>query len=535
MLFLALNMFPMGKSIDRNQYNALIVKTESEETGQKRKQKCYIFCGNPVKQFVRVRKHWGVHVHQYQKNWKGIAMEYIDFLRSKHRKVEASGFEKPRDTMNPLAFEWQKDIVFWALKKGRAALFEDCGLGKTLQQLEWSQSVCDHTGKSVIIVAPLAVAEQTKREGEKFGYDVCVCRTQDDVRNGINITNYEMLSHFDAAVFGGVVLDESSILKNFTSKLRTQIIETFRETPYKLSCTATPSPNDYMELGNQAEFLGVMSRTEMLATYFIHDGANTSKWRLKGHAESRFWEWVAEWAVVLTSPADLGYTADGYDLPEIETTEHLVEPEINSMDGNMTLFTKTAQTLSERREARRNSLHERCTEAAQIVETDDGQWLVWCDLNDESSLLKKIIPGAVEIRGSDAPKDKADRLRGFTNGDIRILVTKPSIAGFGLNWQGCHNMIFVGLSDSYEMMYQAIRRCYRFGQEHTVHVHIVTSTAEGAVRENIERKERQRAEMTAEMVKHTKEILRKEIRGTVRDVVDYNPQVEMVVPEWLIA
>lgn len=462
-------------------------------------------------------------------------MQYLDFLRSKQRKVEASGFEKPRDTMNPLAFGWQKDIVFWALKKGRAALFEDCGLGKTLQQLEWAQSVCDHTGQPVLIVAPLAVAEQTKREGEKFGYDVCVCRTQDDVRNGINITNYEMLSHFDSAAFGGVVLDESSILKNFTSKLRTQIIETFRETPYKLSCTATPSPNDYMELGNQAEFLGVMSRTEMLATYFIHDGANTSKWRLKGHAESRFWEWVAEWAVVLTSPADLGYPADGYDLPEIVTTEHLVEPEINAMDGNMTLFTKTAQTLSERREARRNSLHERCAEASRIVETDDGQWLVWCDLNDESSLLKKIIPDAVEIRGSDAPKDKADRLRGFTSGDIRILVTKPSIAGFGLNWQGCHNMIFVGLSDSYEMMYQAIRRCYRFGQEHTVHVHIVTSTAEGAVRENIERKERQRAEMTAEMVKHTKEILRKEIRGTARDVVDYNPQVEMVVPEWLTA
>lgn len=462
-------------------------------------------------------------------------MQYLDFLRSKQRKVEASGFEKPHDTMNPLAFGWQKDIVFWALKKGRAALFEDCGLGKTLQQLEWAQSVCDHTRQPVLIVAPLAVAEQTKREGEKFGYDVCVCRTQDDVRNGINITNYEMLSHFDSAAFGGVVLDESSILKNFTSKLRTQIIETFRETPYKLSCTATPSPNDYMELGNQAEFLGVMSRTEMLATYFIHDGANTSKWRLKGHAESRFWEWVAEWAVVLTSPADLGYPADGYDLPEIVTTEHLVEPEINAMDGNMTLFTKTAQTLSERREARRNSLHERCAEASRIVKTDDGQWLVWCDLNDESSLLKKIIPDAVEIRGSDAPKDKADRLRGFTSGDIRILVTKPSIAGFGLNWQGCHNMIFVGLSDSYEMMYQAIRRCYRFGQEHTVYVHIVTSTAEGAVRENIERKERQRAEMTAEMVKHTKEILRKEIRGTARDVVDYNPQVEMVVPEWLTA
>lgn len=462
-------------------------------------------------------------------------MTYTEFLQNKQRKVVSSGFEKPRENLNQHMFDWQKDIVYWALKKGRAALFEDCGLGKTLQQLEWAQSVCDYTERPVLIVAPLAVAEQTRREGEKFGYQVSVCRTQNDVLDGINITNYEMLSHFGASKFTGVVLDESSILKNFTSKTRTQIIEMFHDTPYKLSCTATPSPNDYMELGNQAEFLGVMSRTEMLATYFIHDGSNTSKWRLKGHAEDRFWSWVAEWAVVLTSPADLGYSGEGYNLPQLNTVEHLVEPGTKSMDGNLTLFTKTAQTLSERREARRNSLDERCEEAAEIVKTDAGQWLVWCDLNDESSKLKSLIPGAVEIRGSDTPQDKADRLRGFTDGSIRVLVTKPSIAGFGLNWQGCHNMIFVGLSDSYEMMYQAIRRCYRFGQANTVNVHIVTSTAEGAVRENIERKERQRADMTAEMVRHTKEILRKEIRGTTRDVIEYNPQVEMKIPAWLIA
>lgn len=461
-------------------------------------------------------------------------MTYAEFLQSKQCKVVSSGFEKPRENMNQYMFGWQKDIVCWALKKGRAALFEDCGLGKTLQQLEWAQSVCNYTERPVLIVAPLAVAEQTRREGEKFGYQVSVCRTQNDVLDGINITNYEMLSHFDASKFTGVVLDESSILKNFTSKTRTQIIKMFHDTPYKLSCTATPSPNDYMELGNQAEFLGVMSRTEMLATYFIHDGSNTSKWRLKGHAEDRFWSWVAEWAVVLTSPADLGYSGEGYNLPQLNTVEHLVEPGTKAMDGNLTLFTKTAQTLSERREARRNSLDERCEEAAEIVKTDAGQWLVWCDLNDESSKLKSLIPGAVEIRGSDTPQDKADRLRGFTDGSIRVLVTKPSIAGFGLNWQGCHNMIFVGLSDSYEMMYQAIRRCYRFGQANTVNVHIVTSTAEGAVRENIERKERQRADMTAEMVWHTKEILRKEIRGTTRDVIEYNPQVEMKIPAWLI-
>lgn len=461
--------------------------------------------------------------------------DYEEFLKSKQRKVISSGFEKPKEQMNGKLFDWQKDVVYWALKKGRAALFEDCGLGKTAQQLEWAQSVSEHSEKPVLIVAPLAVAEQTKREGEKFGYKVKVCRTQDDVQNGINITNYEMLDHFSAEPFGGVVLDESSILKNFTSKIRTQIIDLFENTEYKLSCTATPSPNDYMELGNQAEFLGIMSRTEMLATYFIHDGSNTSKWRLKGHAEDTFWEWLAEWAVVLTNPSDLGYPDDGYILPKLRTFESLVTPKTEVLNDNMLLYPVVAQTLTERREARRNSLQERCEEAARIVETEDSQWLVWCDLNDESELLTNLIPGAVEIRGSDKPQDKARNLERFTDGEIKVLVTKPSIAGFGLNWQGCHNMIFVGLSDSYEMMYQAIRRCYRFGQEHPVNVYIVTSAAEGAVKANVERKEKQCAEMVAEMVKHTKEILEEEIRGTVRITIPYNPQVEMKIPDWLIA
>ena len=461
-------------------------------------------------------------------------MTYEEFLQSKQITVAQSGFEKLHDDMNDMLFDWQKDIVFWALKKGRAALFEDCGLGKTIQQLEWAQSVSDYTRKPVLIVAPLAVAEQTRREGEKFGYTVTVCRTQRDVNPGINITNYEMLDHFDAEVYGGVVLDESSILKNFTSKTRTEIIEKFLLTEYKLSCTATPSPNDYMELGNQAEFLGVMSRTEMLATFFLHDGSDTAKWRLKGHAEDDFWRWLATWAVVLTNPADLGYPGEGYDLPDMETIEHLVCPEVETLNDNLTLIAKVAKTLSERREARRNSLKERCVKAAEIVASDpDNQWLVWCDLNDESDMLTSLIPGAVEVRGSDKPEKKTEALKGFTDGTVRYLVTKPSIAGFGLNWQGCHNMIFVGLSDSYEMMYQAIRRCYRFGQEETVNVHIVTSEAEGAVKENVERKEAQCARMTAEMVKHTKQILEAEIRGTVRITIPYDPQVDMVIPAWL--
>jgi hypothetical protein len=459
---------------------------------------------------------------------------YKEFLESKKQVAISSGFEKPKEKMNSNLFEWQKDIVFWALKKGRCALFEDCGLGKTIQQLEWAKSVCDYTGKPVLIVSPLAVAEQTKREGLKFGYDVNVIRDQSRIVNGINITNYEILNHFDCESFSGVVLDESSILKNFTSKTRTEIIERFKHTPYKLSCTATPAPNDFMELGNQAEFCGVMSRTEMLATYFVHDGGDTAKWRLKGHAQEKFWEWLATWAVVLTNPSDLGYDGNGYNLPPMETIQHVVKYETNIIDDNYSLFAGVAKTLNERRNARRNSLEDRCKLAASLIESEPAeQWLVWCDLNSESDLLHKIIPDSVEIRGSDNPDDKALRLSGFSDGTIKRLVTKPSIAGWGLNWQNCHNMIFVGLSDSYEMMYQAIRRCWRFGQDNPVNVHIITSEAEGAVKDNIDRKEKQASFMTSEMVKHTKDILERDIRGTVKISIPYNPKVEMKIPAWL--
>lgn len=458
-------------------------------------------------------------------------MNYDEFLHSKQRIPPSCGFDRPKEQMNPMMFEWQKDITRWALRKGRASLFEDCGNGKTIQQLEFSQAVCEHTGMPVLIVAPLTVGEQTKREAEKFGYTASLCRTQNDVQHGINITNYEMLEHFNADAFGGVVLDESSILKNFMGKVRTQIIEMFQNVPYRLSCTATPSPNDHMELGNQAEFLGIMSRTEMLATYFTHDGSDTSKWRLKGHAEDRFWEWVATWAVVLTCPGDLGYPNDGYILPELVMHEHMVEAS-TSMDDS--LFGWVAKTLTERRDARRMSLRERCAKAAEIVSSEpEEQWVIWCDLNDESALLTSLIQGAVEVRGSDKPDDKAKALRGFADGSMRYLITKPSIAGFGMNWQNCHNMIFVGLSDSYEAMYQAIRRCYRFGQNYSVHVHIVTSAAEGAVKGNIERKEAQAEFMKKNMVQHTKEILEQDIRGTVRIVIPYDPQVDMLIPSWL--
>lgn len=463
-------------------------------------------------------------------------MEYEEFLKSKTRTAPNCGFSVERSEINPKLFEWQKDIVIWALKKGRAGLFEDCGLGKTLQQLEWSDKIVKHCNQPVLIVAPLAVAEQTKREGLKFGYTVNICRTQNDVKSGINITNYEMLDHFDGDTFCGVVLDESSILKNFTGKVRTQIIDMFFKTPYKLSCTATPAPNDFMELGNQAEFLGVMNRTEMLATYFTHDGGETSKWRLKGHAEEKFWAWLATFAVVIGSPSDLGYESEGYDLPELNIKEVQVDitPDDVAVGENVSLFARAAETLSERRSARKNSMIERCNAALKLCESSpDEQWLIWCDLNAESELLSDIIQDSVEIRGSNTIEEKTDALNGFSDGKVKRLITKPSIAGFGLNWQKCHNMIFVGVSDSYEMMYQAIRRCFRFGQEQTVNVYLVTSEAEQNVLENVKRKEKQCEFMKQKMIKHTKDILMEEIRGTVRIEIPYNPRIKMILPEWL--
>ena len=457
-------------------------------------------------------------------------MRYEDFLAGKQHIPPSCGFEVDKPAMNIHMFEWQKDITRWALRKGRAALFEECGNGKTIQQLEFADQVAKREGMPVLIVAPLTVGAQTLREAQKFGYSAAICRTQDDVTPGINITNYEMLQHFDGRSFAGVVLDESSILKNYTGKMRNQIIEMFKDTPYRLSCTATPSPNDYMELGNQVEFLGIMSRTEMLATYFIHDGSDTGKWRLKGHAEDRFWEWVSTWAVVLTCPGDLGYPNDGYILPSLNMTEHIVEVK---SDGEYSLFgCEIAKTLTERRDARRARLRERCEQAAEIIaQNPDDQWVCWCDLNAESELLAEFIPNSEEVRGSDKPDAKEDALMRFANGALRVLITKPSIAGFGMNWQQCHNMIFVGLSDSYEQMYQAIRRCYRFGQKRPVNVHIVTSAAEGAVKANVERKEQQAAEMKRNMVQYTKEILRKDIRGQERIVIPYDPQIVMIVPD----
>lgn len=457
---------------------------------------------------------------------------YYDFLKTKEFNFEPCGFE-PVD-INKNAFEWQKQIIAWHCKKGKSAAFLDTGLGKTMIQLEFANQVCKKTNGNVLILAPLAVSAQTVREGKKFGVDVNICRTQENVKKGINITNYEMLEHFDCKSFIGVVLDESSILKDSTGKQRKMIIDSFKNTKYKLACTATPAPNDFMELGNHAEFLGVMSQVEMLATFFVHDGGNTSKWRLKGHAKSKFWEWISTWAVVMTNPRDLGFEQDGYDLPPMKIKEVVVKSDdMHTADGQGLFLPQVTQTLAERRNARKATLEKRVKAAADIVNSLDEPCLVWCDLNSESELLTKSIMSAVEVKGSDTDEHKTKSMLDFSENKIKCLVTKPKIAGKGMNWQNCHNMIFVGLSDSFESYYQAIRRCYRFGQTQQVNVWIVVSDGEGAVKQNLERKQADAMRMTAEMVKYTKNILTDEINQTARITENYYAFDEMKKPKWL--
>ena len=451
--------------------------------------------------------------------------EYEKFIESKIQVFESVGFDIDREQLNPMLFDFQKDIVRWALKKGRAAIFAGCGLGKTLMQLEWANQIYKKEGGKILILAPLSVALQTKREGEKFNIPVNICESHSDVIDGINITNYEKLDKFIAKEFNAIVLDESSILKSFTGKVRTQIIDNFKNTPYRLACTATPAPNDYMELGNHSQFLGIMTREEMLSMYFVHDGGQTSKWRLKGHAEESFWEWMASWSVFIDNPKNLGYEIEGYELSKLNIFEIVADGEEITTDK---------LTLTQRREARKESLDIRCEKAAELVNNSNENWLVWCDLNDESKKLHELINNSVEVKGSDKNNFKSKSMLDFSENKIKCLVTKPKIAGFGMNWQNCRNMIFVGLSDSYEAYYQAMRRCWRFGQEKEVNVYIIISSKEGAVKENIERKQADAEKMKNAMIKLTKDITKKELRQTTRITTPYDPQIDMIIPDWLV-
>lgn len=437
---------------------------------------------------------------------------YAEFLSAKATLAPPTGLSKVSRLSRHL-FPFQRDIVRWALRRGRAAIFADCGLGKTLMQLEWAK----HIPGRVLILTPLAVAQQTVREGEKFGIPVVYARHQDNAGPGITVANYEMLPHFDPTQFAGVVLDESSILKTYDGATRTAIIEAFQGTPFRLACTATPAPNDFMELGNHAEFLDAMSRTEMLAMFFVHDGGETQQWRLKGHAQYDFWRWVCSWAVSMRKPSDLGYDDAGFDLPPLRYRDVIVP----SPAGDGTLFAMQAQTLPERLDARRVSVAARVAECATIVNATPGAWVVWCHLNAESEALAAAIPGAVEIRGSHDPDTKAKAMLDFAAGDIRVLISKPRISGFGMNWQHCHQMAFVGLTDSYEQFYQAVRRCWRFGQTEPVDAYCISAETEGAVAANLKRKDADADRMAAAMVEHMHDLNEESLKGQVRTRATY--------------
>jgi len=455
---------------------------------------------------------------------------YDAFVQAKLGASACAGIDAPLREYQ--LFPHQRDLTAWALRRGRAAIFADTGLGKSRMQLAWADTVHRQTGLDVLILAPLAVAEQTAAEGASIGVAVTHARDAGEVRAGINITNYDRLHRFDASRFGGVVLDESSIIKHHAAKTLQTLLESFAATPYKLCATATPAPNDWTELGNHAEFLGVRSRAEMLAEFFVHDGGETQTWRLKGHARQVFWRWIASWGAMLRSPADLGYDASAYDLPPLQVQEHLVETEHDPAHG---LFAMEAQTLMDRRKARRSSLVERVRACAQIVNADRQPWVVWCDLNAEGDALTAAIDGAVQIAGADDVAIKERRLHDFAHGAIRVLISKPSICGFGLNWQHCARMAFVGVTDSFEAYYQAVRRCWRFGQQRPVEVHVFASQQEGAVSANLRRKEADAKAMADAMAAETLDAVRESVVGRRRDTNPYDADRAIVVPDFLFA
>ena len=451
-------------------------------------------------------------------------MNYEQFLASKAIATGCAGIEPIEP--NPILFPFQRDIVKWALRRGRACIFADCGMGKTFMQIEWAKQIPGN----VLILAPLAVATQTVEEAAKLGVVVRYCRSQSEVLPGITIANYEMLEHFDCSFFTGIVLDESSILKSFMGKIKRAIIAAFERTKYKLACTATPAPNDHMEIGNHAEFIGVMKSNEMLAKYFINDPAHVGRYRLKGHAETPFWRWMSSWAVMIRRPSDLGYSDEGFTLPPLNREWHVVDT-IQSADGY--LFALPAASLSERISARRNSVDERVSKASELANASDEQWIVWCALNAESEALEERIEGAVQVRGSDSIEHKTKAMTDFVSGKIRVLISKPTICGFGMNFQNCRNMAFVGLSDSWEQYYQAVRREWRFGQKRTVNVHIITASTEGAVVSNILRKEEEATRMADNLTKEISYISTGEIRKQSGFKQSYKTNKAIQLPSFL--
>jgi len=442
---------------------------------------------------------------------------YEEFVAQKRIVAQVSGLKVSTAQVHPMLFPFQRDIVVWACSKGRAAIFADTGLGKTLMQVEWARLI----GQKTLIVAPLSVARQTVREATKIGVEVRYVRSAAQVtpEHRIYITNYEMIDRFDASAFGAVVLDESSILKALDSKTRRLLTDMFADTPYRLACTATPAPNDRAEIGNHSEFLGITKMADMLAMFFVHANKETvtevsgvrlrrklgndngQEWRLKHHAEEKFYRWMASWAISIRRPSDLGYSDDGFILPPLNVNPVWIDYSYTPTD--QLVFTGL-NGLAGQRAVRRETTELRCQTAAEIVNADSDQWIVWTGLNNESSMMAELIPDAVEVVGSDSPDDKASAIEAFQDGKHRVLVSKVSIAGFGLNLQNAHNQIFVGLSYSWEEWYQAIRRCYRFGQKHPVNIYVVLTEAEREVYDTIMSKEAVARDMSEQLIQHVR-------------------------------
>ena len=417
--------------------------------------------------------------------------EYNEFLERKAKEIVSSGFDIEESKLNPLLKDFQKFCIQIALKKGRFALFEDCGLGKTFQQLEWANQVYKFTNKPVLILAPLAVVAQTKEESKKFNID----------SKAFDITNYEQLKNIDVSKYSGVVLDESSILKGKDGKLSSLIIDTFKNTPYKLACTATPSPNDHMELGQHVEFLGIDTYENMKSMFFIQDQKikSSDKWRLRKHARDDFWKYVCTWSISLDNPKTLGFNSDGYDLPEIEYIEHIIPVE-NNTDN---LFGDVAVSATDLHRDLKRSFDLRIKKTIELVNSSDEQWIIWTLKNDEANELNKSIKNSVNVQGSDKPELKAKNLNGFSKIEFQNLITKASIASFGMNYQQCSNMIFTSYDFKFEAFYQSVRRCYRFGQKNKVKVHLLVPESQKNVRKTIIEKENKHKEKQKEMAKYT--------------------------------
>jgi hypothetical protein len=439
--------------------------------------------------------------------------------------------------LSPALKDHQRHAVEFALRAGCAALFLDTGLGKTLCALEWGRVVVEHTGRPVLMLAPLAVAAQHEREAVKFGIDAKSIREPDQIDGArIYITNYDRMSKFDPDQFSGVILDESSIIKSFSGQTTKALIAAFKHTPFRLCCTATPAPNDHAELGQHSEFLGVMSQSQMLTRWFIHDSADTGTWKMKGHAVKDFWNWVASWARCVSKPSDLGFSDDGYNLPALNMQRHIVEADRSidtgaEKDGQARLFRMPdTSATSIHREKRMTTDARADVIAALVAKEPDEAWVIWCDTDYEADALASRIPGAVEVRGSMSPELKEANLTAFSTGQARVIITKPSIAGFGLNWQHAARMAFVGLSFSYESFYQAVRRCWRFGQARPVDVHVACADTEESIWQIVSRKagdhNAMKTEMTAAMSRASR---------SVPEQAPYQPAKPLTLPKWIAA